>query len=158
MGMTRSLSLVLSAASLAASSVSAQILEAQAGGQEQSRPPEDVAAQAAASAEAIRSNIGDRVNTASAVDLEGFIIFVVDQGTYSDEVIDGASNISAQTATGNFAKAIENARAASKKKRRGTGAINQNAGGLGIGAGTGNGGDFPAPGIGTGGGGTNYTS
>lgn len=156
--MTRSICLALLTFSVVGTSVSAQMLDAQTPGGEQAKPAEDLAAEAVALAAAIRSNIGDRVETASAPDLEGFIIFVIDQGTYSDEVVDAALNILAANATGNFAQAIENARAALKKKRRGTGAITNNTGGLGTGAGTGTGGDFPAPGVGSGGGGTNYTN
>lgn len=156
--MTRSLPLALLAFSLVATSVSAQILQIESSGGAQGGAPQDVAAEAAKLAGAIRANIGDRTETASIVDLEGFIVFVVDQGTYTDDVVFAALDILAQNATGNFAKAIENAREALKKKRRGTGAINDNTGGLGTGSSTGNGGDFPAPGVGTGGGGTNYTT
>lgn len=148
---------VFLALSLLATSVSAQVIEAQAGGAEQVQTPQEIAAQAAQLAARIKADIGDRVNTSSAADLEGFIIFTVDQGSYSEDVIESALDILAKDATGNFAEAIENARIALRKKRQGTGAITNNGGGLGSGAAAGGGGDFPAPGVGSGGGGAGYT-
>lgn len=156
--MNRSISLALLTVSLLATSVSAEMLDSQPAAGEREGSGQDVATQAADLAALIRTNIGDRTQTASIADLEGFIIFVVDQGTYPDDVVEAALDILAQKATGNFAEAIENARNALKKKRKGTGAIINNGGGLGGNGAAGSGGDFPAPGVGTGGGGSNYTS
>lgn len=148
---------VFLAFSLLATSVSAQVIETQVVNTPPVQTPQEIATQAALLAATIKTDIGDRVNTASAADLEGFIIFTVDQGTYSDEVVESALDILAKDATGNFAIAIENARIALRKKRKGTGAITNGGGGLGTGAATG-GGDFPAPGVGSGGGETGYTA
>ena len=156
--MKRFLSLALLTFPIAGTSVSAQFLDAQPVSGETAASPQEIAAQASALATLIRSDIGDRVNTASAADLEGFIVFVVDQGAYSDDVVEGALDILARNATGNFAEAIENARNALRKKRKGTGAIVNNGGGLGGAAGASSGGDFPAPGVGNGGGGSNYSN
>ncbi|MFD1107089.1 hypothetical protein [Sphingobium olei] len=106
------------------------------------------AAAAAQLAAAIRAELSQQPGTASAEDLEAIIVFVVNQGDYSDEVIDSALNQVAAGADQRLSTAVENARAALLKKgRRGTGAT--------IGPAIGGFGSFTSPGVAPGGG-SNY--
>lgn len=106
------------------------------------------AAEAARLATAINAELAQQPGTASPEDLEAIIVFVVNQGDYSDPVIDAALNQVASGADQRLATAVENARTALlKKRRRGTGAT--------IGPAIGGFGSFTSPGVAPGGG-SNY--
>ncbi|MET0241522.1 MAG: hypothetical protein ABW184_16645 [Sphingobium sp.] len=96
---------------------------------------------------AIKLEISRQPATASAQDLEAVIVYIVNQGDYSDTTISSALDQVAAGASATVQEAVMNARRALLgKKRRGTGSFGAGNGGFGA---------FGAPGAPPGGG-SNY--